>query len=446
MSIIHRTTLYSSLLTAALSLALYFLLISKPSAFQSAKLVEKIPLYSLTQSRNMSETHKTQPSRLRPIYFVSHGGPTFMYRDDDFGDAGAWDTVTDVGKEILNDPPEALVVISAHWQETSSSSGFPKSLNHGFSSRGSVGITCTDSTNPLIYDFYNFPKYMYQEEFHTKGSTALAKSIAELLTQPQTLPDGTTSNGFDVNMHESRGIDHGVWVPLRVAFPQYSLKQSVNGSDKNADFIPFPVIQVSLPSTPSNMQSHRSADISFDTRASFALGQALRELRDRQTRNIAIVCSGMSFHNLRDLFDPSFYRPLTPEAYAQSFERQLSDVVEKSSKYLNLNNFSPPDSSSEPGSDGNSNSLTDITNLFKAPGARRAHPTLEHIMPMAVALGANTVFTPAGSTFDESLVEKTGNKNSGQEGDFIGPIDFSTKQLYGKPLMSLAWGTWKFGV
>ena len=35
-----------------------------------------------------------------PTYFFSHGGPTFMYELDDFGNKGAWNTVKKIGNNI----------------------------------------------------------------------------------------------------------------------------------------------------------------------------------------------------------------------------------------------------------------------------------------------------------------------------------------------------------
>ena len=48
----------------------------------------------------------------------SHGGPTFMYELDDFGNKGAWNTVKKIGNNIKkNWKPDYIIVISAHWQK-----------------------------------------------------------------------------------------------------------------------------------------------------------------------------------------------------------------------------------------------------------------------------------------------------------------------------------------
>ncbi|VVT58792.1 uncharacterized protein SAPINGB_P006386 [Magnusiomyces paraingens] len=374
---------------------------------QDTTLQEQVIMSTTTTATTAATTAaatvaKNFTSRLRPFYFVSHGGPTFMYRDDNFGDAGAWDVVTSIGKEILADPPKALVVISAHWQEESGSkfgAAFDKTTFP------TVGVTSTDGENSLIYDFYGFPAHMYKEQFHSKGDKALAKRIAEKLQQPN-----DNEPGFNVKLHGSRGFDHGLWVPLRIAFPEQSIKDRKN-------YVPFPIIQISLPSSPYNMRSHAPTAVEYDTQISFRLGQLLHELRDRNGEDVAIVCSGMSVHNLRDLF--SMGGRVAP--YASKFDKELKVAVEK----------------------GPTEGMLDrLTALFKTPITKSAHPTLEHLLPIAVAAGVDSVFKPEGTTFDDSLTKVP---EAPADPDVLGPIDFKPKQLYSNTLLSLAWGIFKFG-
>lgn len=317
-----------------------------------------------------------------------------MYRDDSFGDAGAWDTVKSIGAEILADPPKALIVISAHWQES----------NNGLNSIPTVGITNTDGNNSLIYDFYGFPNHMYEEQFHTKGSKAFARKIAEKLQSPS---DG--SKGFSVRLHGSRGVDHGLWVPLRVAFPEQSIKNKPNP-------LPFPVLQISLPSTPSNMRSHSPQAVEYDTEASYRLGKILSELRDREGEDVTIICSGMSVHNLGELWGLNGKKA----PYADKFDSALAKAIETSPCEKTIDR---------------------LTELFKDPVARKAHPTLEHIMPIAVAAGASTIFTPPGAKYDSSLTKPPADVDLGT----VGPIDFTGKRLYTNTMLSMAWGIFKFG-
>lgn len=50
-----------------------------------------------------------------PTYFVSHGGPTFMYEDDAFGNKGAWNLLKKLGTQIKKEwKPDYIIVVSAH--------------------------------------------------------------------------------------------------------------------------------------------------------------------------------------------------------------------------------------------------------------------------------------------------------------------------------------------
>lgn len=314
-----------------------------------------------------------------------------MYRDDQMGDAGAFDLVTSIGKAILEDPPKALIVISAHWQEeySKSANGLP-----------TIGITSTDGENSLIYDFYGFPKHMYKEEFHTRGSKQFSRSLAEKLSKTA---DGKPA--FNAKLYGSRGFDHGLWVPFRVAFPQYSIKDKKN-------YVPFPVVQVSLPSSPSQMRSRSPLDIQYEAEITHKLGSQLKELRDRLGDDVTIVCSGMSVHNLRDMWE--YMGGVAP--YGKKFEDELKKSVTQGPLPKRIEN---------------------LTNLFKDPITYKAHPTLEHIMPIAAALGASEEFTP---TTAENVTDEQAKLTVEPKKDFE-----KVSRLYTNLTSSLAWGIFKFG-
>ena len=125
-----------------------------------------------------------------------------------------------------------------------------------------------------------------------------------------------------------RGYDHGVWIPLLLAFPKADV----------------PVIQLSL---------RRGASAAEN----YAMGQALAPLRDR---GVLIVGSGATVHNLRQIA-----REGTPAPdWARAFDDWIVSGVETGA--------------------------TDRLLGFPAEpaGARLAHPTPEHLMPLYVALGA----------------------------------------------------------
>ncbi|KAI7868801.1 Extradiol ring-cleavage dioxygenase, class III enzyme, subunit B [Spinellus fusiger] len=121
-----------------------------------------------------------------PVFFISHGGPNLLERNDKPGEFYNW-----FGKYIQETiKPKAIVVISAHWQ-----------------GQGRLGISVDSSETPkLIYDFYNFPERYYKETWDHTGSPELAGRVVNLLKQ----------SGIHARSEEN-GNDHGVWVPLKRA-------------------------------------------------------------------------------------------------------------------------------------------------------------------------------------------------------------------------------------
>lgn len=126
----------------------------------------------------------------------------------------------------------------------------------------------------------------------------------------------------------ARGYDHGVFVPLKVAFPQAEI----------------PVVTLSL-------------DHSLDPGLHIEAGRALASLRDE---GVLIIASGMSFHNLR-----AYLHPETPDR-ARAFDAWLTSAVEATATERN--------------------SL--LSNWREAPFATYAHPREEHLIPLMVASGA----------------------------------------------------------
>lgn len=268
-----------------------------------------------------------------PVYFLSHGGPTFLYRDSKYGgDSGAFDATRKIGKYIRETlKPKFIVIVSAHWQS-------------GSSSAIQVAASQKSAENELIYDFYGFPKHMYDEKFRSRNDLSLASRIT------QDLNSYFSSEGSSL-VHASlatRGIDHGVWVPLKVALP----------SDPNAadDWnVDCPLVQVSL----------TADDADFDTH--YKLGQALSRYRDEGG---LVLVSGMSVHNLGDI--GTYFADRSPQSYTALFTKMLRDILlTDSSGSSKLSQFKD---------------LQRNTNKRKV--LRLAHPTLEHFVPLIVGLGA----------------------------------------------------------
>lgn len=140
-------------------------------------------------------------------------------------------------------PPEAIVVVSAHWE--------------------AQVPTITAGSNPaLIYDYYGFPPESYDIRYPCPGEPAVARKIHQLLSDV----------GIASELDEERGFDHGVFVPLTIMYPSANI----------------PCVQLSLLN-------------SLDPSRHIEMGRALQSLSDE---NILIIGSGFSFHNMRAFFRP----------------------------------------------------------------------------------------------------------------------------------------------
>lgn len=182
-----------------------------------------------------------------PTLFVPHGAGPCFFMDWTWGPADAWDKTADwLGGMIaaLPERPKAILVVSGHWE--------------------AGAFTTGASARPeLIYDYYGFPEHTYQLQFNAPGAPAVAARVRDLLA----------GAGLSAAADDTRGWDHGVFVPLKVALP-------------DAD---IPVVQLSL-------------QTGLDPRLHLAAGRALAPLRDE---GVLILGSGMSWHNMRG-FSPAF--------------------------------------------------------------------------------------------------------------------------------------------
>ena len=137
--------------------------------------------------------------------------------------------------------PKAVLVISGHWENP-----LP---------------TLNVAAKPgLLFDYYGFPEHTYRLKYPAAGAPELAERVRTLLGDA----------GFQTDVESKRGLDHGVFVPFLLIYP-------------NAD---VPILQLSL-------------QASLDPALHLALGGALAPLRDQ---GVLIVGSGMSYHNLADMF------------------------------------------------------------------------------------------------------------------------------------------------
>ncbi|KAF7513590.1 hypothetical protein GJ744_008884 [Endocarpon pusillum] len=198
---------------------------------------------------------------------------------------------------------------------------------HWQSSSGpnTIEVNTSDKPLPLIYDFYGFPDHYYKTQFPYRASGKVSQRVMDVLNE-----GGVKAVGVE------RGLDHGVWVPFKVVF---------EGLEKEMP----PIVQVSL----------FGAE---DAEEHLRLGRVVARLREE---NILIVVSGMAVHNLRDMWVT--IRDPKPLSYTASFDEALREAVE-----------------SDPGSDRD----TRMKELVKRTDVKRAHPTLEHLLPIHVGVGA----------------------------------------------------------
>ena len=231
-----------------------------------------------------------------PGIFVSHGAPTLLLDKGPTPDFLA-------GLGPMLPPPRAIVCISAHWETTS-----PR---------------VTGATRlATIHDFYGFPEALYRMHYPAPGDPALAEKIATLLREAE----------FTVGIDESRGLDHGAWVPLMLAYP--------------AADVPF--VQLSI-------QPQR------DARHHLEIGKALRTLR---AEGVLIMGSGGATHNLAEFRAQAI--DAAPPDYVVAFDTWLEETITNGREQMLL------------------------SYEHEAPSARRNHPTTEHFLPLFVPLGAAT--------------------------------------------------------
>jgi aromatic ring-opening dioxygenase catalytic subunit (LigB family) len=202
----------------------------------------------------------------------------------------------------LPEPRSAILVVSGHWEERA--------------------FTASSAERPqLIYDYSGFPEHTYRLTWPAPGSPELALRVTDLLTQA----------GLPAATRPDRGFDHGVFVPLKVAFPEAKI----------------PVVSLSL--------AHGAG--SFDPNLHLAAGRALAPLRDE---GVLIVGSGMSFHNLRAYMQPE----TLPRA--RQFDQWLTAAIESPASIRDAS----------------------LQNWRNAPFAEFSHPREEHLIPLMVVAGA----------------------------------------------------------
>ncbi|VCU68446.1 LigB family dioxygenase [Pigmentiphaga humi] len=235
-----------------------------------------------------------------PTYFIPHGGGPCFFMDWP-GDPHMWDRMAAFLRGMaatVGQRPKAVLVISGHWEEAAFT------VNAG-------------ERPPLLFDYYGFPPHTYELQYPAPGSPELARRVQALLGEA----------GIPCASDATRGLDHGVFVPFKLIYP-------------DAD---VPIVQLSMKQ-------------GLDPRDHLAAGRALAPLRDE---GVLIVGSGMSFHNMRG-FAPAF------KTASQRFDDWLAQTVEL------------PRPQREQA----------LEHWLDAPDARVVQPHPDHLLPLMVAAGA----------------------------------------------------------
>lgn len=237
----------------------------------------------------------------RRALFLSHGGGPLPLLGDD-----AHTEMVSCLKEVAEtiDRPSAIIVVSAHWE--------------------AANATVTSSANPdLIYDYSGFPPKSYEIEYSCPGNPPLASSITTQLEKADIKAVADTS----------RGLDHGLFVPLKIMYPEADI----------------PCVQLSLID-------------SLDPLAHITLGRALQGLADP---SVLLIGSGFSFHNMKAFFAPE---TVDSKEANKSFEHWLQDTCSNKS-------ISEKERTKR------------LVNWEAAPSARYCHPREEHLLPLQVCYG-----------------------------------------------------------
>lgn len=247
-----------------------------------------------------------------PSAYISHGGGPCFFME--WNPRNEWDALRAALEGIgpsLGRTPSAIVVVSAHWETP-------------------VFAVNANPRPGLIYDYTGFPAHTYQLSYPAPGEPSLAARISELLA----------GAGLAHQIDPTYGWDHGVFIPLKVMYPDAEV----------------PIVAMSV---------RRD----FDPEAHLELGRALAPLRDE---GVLIVGSGFSFHHFGN-----FGR----QDYAVPFDDWLNEaMVQPAAERWHR-----------------------LANWTEAPYARQAHAREEHLLPLMVAAGAADD-VPARNIFRDSVM------------------------------------------
>ncbi|XP_030034291.2 4,5-DOPA dioxygenase extradiol [Manduca sexta] len=239
-----------------------------------------------------------------PALFVNHGGgPMPLLGDEEHADLTKF-LRDEVKKHVNFNKVKAIILVTAHWESD-------------------IVAISSGKHHDLYFDYYGFPPESYKYKYNAPGDPALAERIHTSLKDA----------GIKSRMDPERGWDHGVFVPMLLINP-------------SAD---IPIIQISVLKNQDAEQHYK-------------VGQVLHQFRKE---GIAILGSGMSYHNMRGFM----------------YSRHEHRVINKEfDEFLNKVCTAEDESVRREG----------LLSWRQQPGATEAHPMggAEHFMPLVVIAGA----------------------------------------------------------
>lgn len=236
---------------------------------------------------------------IMPSLYIPHGGGPCFFME--WEPPHTWNSMknwlSSLGSTLPK--PQAILVISAHWEEET------------------LSLQAQEAPS-LLYDYYGFPDHTYKISYPAPGSPPLAQKIKDLFAREK----------IDIHLNRDRGFDHGVFIPLKVIYPEASI----------------PILQLSL---------KKGLGPAFHIK----MGKILAPLRQE---GILILGSGMSFHNLQAFFHPSDQFSTASLNFDQWLEKSLQDISQREKSLIEWKN---------------------------APYAQSVHPREEHLIPLMVIAG-----------------------------------------------------------
>jgi 4,5-DOPA dioxygenase extradiol len=240
-----------------------------------------------------------------PSLFVSHGSPMIALHP---GAAGAFLGRLGPAIDTAFGRPRAIVAISAH----------TLARRH---------LVLAGARHEAIYDFGGFPEALSRLRYDAPGDPALAAEVVQRL-QHAGIDDATVL--------PEGGLDHGIWTPLRYAYPAADV----------------PIVPVAMhPHDPPAKQ--------------LAFGAALAPLLDA---GVLVLGSGSITHNLRRVFAGRRLDDAgddVPEVAESAAFRGWMHEHALARDWAALADY-----------------------RARAPHAAEMHPTDEHLLPFHVAAGA----------------------------------------------------------